>query len=1597
MTPFPCTLLVVDASPEDRELYRRYLLQDVASTYTILEASSAQAGLDLWHQHQPAVVFLEYQLPDFNGLDFLAQLPSTSPFPCLPAVVVTGYGNEAVAVEVMKAGAQDYLVKGQLTPERLQQAVKRTIKAVELSTQLQRERDLYQQSQAQLAECQRNEANLHQCEAWLQLALKASGTGLWDCNLQSGHIQWSENLEAMFGLAPGQFDGSFEMFASLVHPDDRDHVLATIEQAIATGEDYKIEFRVVYPDGRIRWALSQGKVFYDLEGNPVRITGSDSDITVHKQVQQALWEAEERLRVALQNAPITVFSQDRQLKYTWIYNPVLHDFQNLLGKHDREYLPAAEAEALTTLKEQVLSSGMGTRQEVTVSKDGIEYFYDLTLEPFFDASNTVVGLTGAAIDISDFKRTEQTLRESEERLRISHELSLYAFTTLDSVRDENGKIIDFVWTYVNPKAAEILKRPIEELLGQRLLQVLPGNKLNSELFDRYVQVVETGEPLEIELPYKADGITGWFRNMTVKLRDGVSIVFSDITDRKQAEENLIKTKNILQAVVNGTDDVIFVKDLEGRYVLANQGAAQWFNLTAEHMLGKNDAALFPADIAQRFQAAAREVIQSGTSIIYDESLLKDGERRSLLARKYPWRNENGEIVGVIGFSSDITERKIAEQTLRENEQRFITLAQASPVVIFQLNRACECIYVNSRWRELTGQPEAIALGTGWIETLRLDEHDHWIQSWHQWSQNPQQQGLYQNEGRVLRSDGSTLWYYIQALPLMEGDTITGYIGTLTDITERKKTEEALRENEQLLRLALSGAQAGSWNWHFPTGNVNWSPENYALYGLDPATTSPSYEVWTNAIHPDDRESTHAEVLRVVEQKLPSFRTEFRILHSQKGVRWLLGLGQLTLNEQGEPIYMSGINLDITERKQSEEMLRRTAERDAFRVALTDALRSLDDPIEIQATASRILGQYLGASRVLYFEVHETYYFIAHDYVNGAQPLRGEFPIEAFGSSLITAYRDGLAVCVTDVATDPSLSPDQRSAYAALQIAAHIGIPLVKHGQLVAGLAIHSTTPRAWIPEEVCLAEEVAERTWAAVERARIEADLRVSHDTFRHLVENSPFGVYVVDADFRLAQVSTGAQKVFARVHPLLGRDFAEVLRILWPEPFASETMAHFKHTLATGKTYHAPNTVERRQDTNEVESYDWKIERITLPDGRFGVVCHFYDLSERQQLLQREQAARAEAERVNRIKDEFLAILSHELRSPLNPILGWTKLLQSRKFDPAKTSEALATIERNVKLQTQLIDDLLDIAKILRGKLSVKTEPVDLVFVIEAAIESVSAAAVAKEIHLCSVLPQIGQVSGDAARLQQIMWNILSNAIKFTPTKGQVEIYLSREGNQAQITVKDTGKGINPDFLPHIFESFRQEDASTTRKYGGLGLGLAIVRHLVEAHGGTICASSPGEGQGSIFIVQFPLLDAQSDQPSSEVIGKDDLALKGMRILAVDDEPDALALLTALLTQYGAEVLTVASATEVLTHLPSFRPDVLISDIGMPEVDGYALLQKIRALPPTQGGQIPAIAVTAYASEGDYQKAINSGYQRHITKPLDPEVLVRALLPFIR
>lgn len=391
--------------------------------------------------------------------------------------------------------------------------------------------------------------------------------------------------------------------------------------------------------------------------------------------------------------------------------------------------------------------------------------------------------------------------------------------------------------------------------------------------------------------------------------------------------------------------------------------------------------------------------------------------------------------------------------------------------------------------------------------------------------------------------------------------------------------------------------------------------------------------------------------------------------------------------------------------------------------------------------------------------------------------------------------------------------------------------------------------------------------------------------------------------------------------------------------------------------------------------------------------------------LLMREEEARADAEAANRLKDEFLATVSHELRTPLNSILGWAQLMRTGKLDEEGSTRALSTIERNTKALAEIIDDLLDVSRIISGKLRLDVKPVELEGVVEAALDTVRPATDAKNIHLeVSLDPSAGAISGDPNRLQQVVWNLLTNAIKFTPRGGHVEVRLERVETSARITVTDSGEGISEDFLPYIFDRFRQADSTFTRLHGGLGLGLAIVRHLVEMHGGAVSADSPGRGKGATFAVSFPIaatrwnarLDPERAAESSRLGQEDPTELAGLRVMIVDDEPDARELLVAMLEHRGAEVIAASSAAHALELLTlasngSF-PDVLVSDIGMPGEDGFDLIAKVRLMESDRRGSIPAIALTAYARAEDRALVLASGFQRHVAKPVEPSILATTI-----
>jgi PAS domain S-box-containing protein len=521
-----------------------------------------------------------------------------------------------------------------------------------------------------------------------------------------------------------------------------------------------------------------------------------------------------------------------------------------------------------------------------------------------------------------------------------------------------------------------------------------------------------------------------------------------------------------------------------------------------------------------------------------------------------------------------------------------------------------------------------------------------------------------------------------------------------------------------------------------------------------------------------------------------------------------------------------------------------------------------------------------------------------------------------------------------------------------------------------------------------------------IEPDQTQEGLRTSEIRYRRLFEAARDGILILNAALKITDVNPFMTELLGYSRDeFLGKELWEIG--LFSDKEASQ--AAFLKLQETGYIRYEDLPLQTRHgERREVEF----VSNVYEEDSQQVIQCNIRDITDRKVaeeerglLLESCQVAHAEADTANIIKDEFLATLSHELRTPLTSILGWSKLLADGNLDDAASKRALETIVRNARAQRQLIDDLLDISRIITGKLRLDVRPVELAPLIESVVDGVRPAADARGIDLQTSLDSLtSPINGDPDRLQQIIWNLLTNAIKFTPKGGRVEVRLERIASHVELTIKDTGQGIDAEFLLHVFDRFRQSDSSSTRRHGGLGLGLSIVRQLVELHGGTVEAESPGEGAGTTFKVILPLMsvhhqlsdiDMTRTLVGSKTLADQQLSLNNLRVLVVDDEPDSQELIEVVLKGRGAQVVSVGSAVEALAEMERQAFDVLVSDIGMPLMDGYALIEKVRQLPKERGGRIPAAALTAYAGVEDRMRVLSAGYQRHIPKPVEPAELI--------
>ncbi|MBN3878793.1 AAA family ATPase [Nostoc sp. JL23] len=889
--------------------------------------------------------------------------------------------------------------------------------------------------------------------------------------------------------------------------------------------------------------------------------------------------------------------------------------------------------------------------------------------------------------------------------------------------------------------------------------------------------------------------------------------------------------------------------------------------------------------------------------------------------------------------------------------------------------------------------------------------------------------------------------------------------------ENARLYQGLENSQAQLSLALKSSQIGVWSWDIASDRFGWDEQVYQLFGLTPETFAGTSEAILARLHPDDRGLLAQSLNRAIDEGV-EHDLEYRIIQDDGSIRYAACRGKAFFNEAGKATHMSGVVLDVTERKQSEaeriqliqeQTARQEAEADQQRAAFLAQVSatlasSLDYESTLASVANLIVPYFADWCSVDLLQDNQSInrVAVAHrdpEKVKLGWELHQHYPRKLDEPGGVPkVLRTGIPEMVTEI-SDALLAkgiPDAEH----LRIIREIGLkscimlPLMARERIFGAISFFTAeSERRYSTADFSLAEEIAHRVAIAIDNARLYQEAQQAQKTAEQALERIARLQSITAAlseSLTPAQVSEviveqsmAALKASSALVALLNENKTE-LEIVRAVGYNQDLLDAWRYfpidspsPLAEAVRTGQPAWAESRQ--NRIARYPHLAEAyaqydidawISIPlmvEGSAvgGITLGFIQLQElsgedqafilavaqqcaqaiaRAHLYEAERKARSAAESANRIKDEFLAVLSHELRTPLNPILGWAKLMRTRKLDRATSDRALETIERNAKLQTQLIEDLLDVSRILQGKLNLNFGRINLVSVIEAAIETVRLSAEAKSIQIQTSLESgVGEVLGDANRLQQVIWNILSNAIKFTPIGGQVKIKLEQVSSQVQICVTDTGKGIAPEFLPYVFDYFRQADGATTRKFGGLGLGLAIVRHLVELHGGTVQAESLGEGQGATFTVRLPYLQDENKKikdakANSLVVAAQSSPLSGLEILVVDDDADMREFLPFMLEQYGASVTVVASGIEALTALSQSQPNLIISDIGMPEMDGYMLMRQVRSLEPEQGGTIPAIALTAYAGEMDHQQAIAVGFQQHISKPVDPEELVKAI-----
>jgi PAS domain S-box-containing protein len=1065
----------------------------------------------------------------------------------------------------------------------------------------------------------------------------------------------------------------------------------------------------------------------------------------------------------------------------------------------------------------------------------------------------------------------------------------------------------------------------------------------------------------------------------------------------------IEQREWLQVILSSIGDAVMVADYDARVSFLNPVAQSLTGWEQEEAKGKPFDVVFNIvneETLARVESPVTKVLREGTIVgLANHTILirKDGSEIPIDDSGAPIKNHAGNIIGVVLVFRDITERKRTDEAVRKWEQVF---EQANWGVVIANPADNTLQAVNSAYADMHGYSVDELIGMPISCTMAPEARSLWPEK----VRVTHESGHHVYESLHIRKDGTSFPVLMDVTAVKDEDGRVIYrAANLQDITERKQAEEQIAFAASIVESSDDAIIGKTLDGII----VSWNAGAESIYGYTAAEVKGQH---ISIIAPDEGRQEIAMILERLRRGEPIHHYETSRV-AKDGARVDVALSISPIKDTGGKIIgASTIARNITERKRAE------AERAILLSEIENQRKRLNNIVaNVPGIVWEAWGQPDEASQQIDF---------VSDYVEKMLGYSVDEWLSTPNFWLSIVYEDDrtraaqeasaiYASCKGGTSEFRWVTKDGRQIWVESQSVVacdEAGNPIGMRG-VTMDISERKRSEEAQ--------EFLARASSVLASSLDYEATLAsVARLTVPHLADWC--GVDIVDEDGRIRQLAV------AHVDPAkveMARDFSRRF------PLDPNAQVGSANVLRTGKPEFYPDITDEvllaaardEEHFNLIRNLGFKSAMIlplvargrthgliTLVIAESGRHYDKTDLALAEDLAQRAafavdnarlyreaQRARAEAEHANRAKDEFLATVSHELRTPLNAIIGWAHMLRHNKFDEATTERAMETIERNSRAQARLIEDILDVSRIITGKLRLDVQPIELIPVVEAAIDAVRPAADAKEIRLQTILdPRAGPISGDPGRLQQVVWNLMSNAVKFTSRGGRIQIRLERVNSHVEIIVSDTGQGISAELLPYIFERFRQGDSSSTRIHGGLGLGLAIVRHLVELHGGTVHASSMGDGEGATFTVKLPLLvwhrdfkEGQRTHPasSSDPASGQAPSLNGLRVLVVDDEPDTREMLKLMIEQFGAEVKLSASTAEALNALEQWKPNVLVSDIEMPGEDGYTFIKKVRALEPERGGTIAAIALTAYARAEDRIRALAAGYHMHMSKPAEP------------